>query len=574
MSAFSAQILLGMAPSMPSGALGIWYMDQYSSTEKATPNVLDAGAKSSNLFRASRRLFNNIEFWGKVSTTVVDASSTAPDASSDASTLSGTGNWYIGPSNNGTLAAGTYTIACNAKRNAGSDQVFAFSGNNTGTRSSVKTATSSWQRFSYTFTEGAPFTINRCKLCSSDGATDASLIICDLELYAGSSDLGPWPLTSHIYWGGSYADTKPSYSAGEMDLGTSGGWGVMQFTSDQAMSAITVIGVVAKNASGSSYHGMLSKVQTYTDFTAYAELTKRPEFDFSTTSAKSQAAGLWEMQSQGYHVLTLRQTGTATDIFLNESKVLTEAGTPSSVTLRDLYVGSVNGITGKHKFSALALYGRSLSDAEVRQAVGVLRSRAALSSLTVLTERVYCAEGDSISGASASCFPYLFGANASPVVQGVNYAISGSTLANLTSRATTVDGIIPPNKGSKKYILSVLIGANDLSGYSSAANYITDLRTYCAARRAAGWLVVVCTILPIDGGTTHNSRRATVNTDITTNFVSGGYADAIADLAADATMGPDNSRTLDGTKWTDATHPSAAGHALLEPYLRTAVNGL
>jgi hypothetical protein len=49
---------------------------------------------------------------------------------------------------------------------------------------------------------------------------------------------------------------------------------------------------------------------------------------------------------------------------------------------------------------------------------------------------------------------------------------------------------------------------------------------------------------------------------------------SIADIASDATMGTDTSFTDHPTDWDDITHPSAAGHALLEPYYRTIINGL
>lgn len=563
---------------MPPDALGLWFMDRYSAAQRCTPNALDATPPSKNLFRASRRLFSRTDLWSALNCTISDASVTAPDGTSDASTINGAGgaNWYIGSSDGTNLPAGTYTIAANVKRNTGSDQSWAFTGDNGSTKSSTNLATSSWQRFSYTFTLGSPAAISRVKIISYDGTTGANLQVCDLELYAGSADLGPATPNSHIYWGVSGVTAAPTYAAGAIDL-SGGGVGLLQLPVARSISRATIVAVISKVSSGSSHFGFLSKIQSYSTFTAYAELSSVPEFYFSTTTAKAQTAGLWPMLSQGFHALTLRQSGSSTDVFLNNIRVSTNSGTPSAVSIQDFYLGFVNtsSLPAKHKIAALALYGRALTDAEVRQAVTTLRGRVGLSGLSLLAPRSYHAEGDSITGANSYCFPYVFGGNASPVVQGTNWGISGSTLANLNSRAANVDASIPPNKGSTNCILSILIGANDLATYTgAAAQYITDLRAYCAARRSAGWTVVICTILPIDGNATHNSRRATVNTDITTNFVSGGYADAVADFAADAVMGPDNSRTLDATKWTDATHPNADGHVILEGIIRTVINSL
>src|SRR6266853_1089501 len=77
---------LGSKASFPAGAVGLWFADQYSSSNKAIPNQL-GNSMQPNLFRCSRRLFNNANFWGPGSLTVVDNAVTAPAGSTEASTL-------------------------------------------------------------------------------------------------------------------------------------------------------------------------------------------------------------------------------------------------------------------------------------------------------------------------------------------------------------------------------------------------------------------------------------------------------------------------------------------------------
>ena len=134
-----------------------------------------------------------------------------------------------------------------------------------------------------------------------------------------------------------------------------------------------------------------------------------------------------------------------------------------------------------------------------------------------------------------------------------------------------VDAVIPPNTAGRTFILSVLIGTNDLhGGVSIVPTYLTDLAAYLDARRAAGWKVVLCTVPP---GTASgfNAARNLANTTLRTWV--GVHADALCDFAADPTMGPDAAAS-DTSLYGDGEHPTAAGQAILEPIYRAAINGI
>jgi lysophospholipase L1-like esterase len=194
------------------------------------------------------------------------------------------------------------------------------------------------------------------------------------------------------------------------------------------------------------------------------------------------------------------------------------------------------------------------------------------------SERILICEGDSITGGYSTAYPYV--ATYSPGVMGANYAISGSTISSISSRASVIDAIWPSDIATttKKYIFSLLIGANDLTAYSAAtvtSTYIPLLQSYLTSRRAAGAgniKIVLCTVTPRTDST-FNTNRAVLNSWITTSAVSGGWADAIADFAGDATIGADASAS-NATYYRDGLHPTDAGFAVMAPIFASAVGSI
>jgi hypothetical protein len=423
--------------------------------------------------------------------------------------------------------------------------------------------------------------INLIGLGSIDGSTAGNIQIADFELYSGSSDLGPENYGGHLYLGSSAYDTRPVYASGALDL-SANGYGLIQFPSNQNFTDITVQALVSKVAAGSAYQSILSDAESYMSLSAMTEESTAPFSYFSGAGAvsPSQYSGLWIAQGQGYHVITLRYDGTNFSYWIDDVKILSAPMTLSPVAAADFFVNitSATSLYGGNKFAgAIAVWNRALSDSEIRSAVAFQQARAASSSITATNvSRVLVAEGDSITGAFSYSYPYLFGSHASPALYGVDYAISGSTIASMNSRASTVDGIIPPNTQGREFILSVLIGANDLSssysgpGGTGVSGWLADLATYLDARRAAGWKVVLCTVLPRTASG-FNAARDAANTTLRTWV--GVHADALCDFAADPTMGPDAAAS-NTTYYADGTHPTAAGQAILEPIYQAAINSI
>jgi hypothetical protein len=581
--------------SLPSGALGVWNFDQYSASPSPhVPNSVVSTAVSANLFRASRRMFyqgGSGEWWNSLSLTAADDAASGSDGIVDASTVLGTGGWFLSPQSNGgarTIAAGTYTIACSAKRNTGSDQVYAFTSTNTGSRSPVKTAGASWGRDSYTFTLGSTTDAQRIGICSSDGSTGANIQIRDLELYAGSSDLGPTLPDSHLYLGQTAFDTANIVpSTGAVDL-SSGGYGLIQFPDGSASGNFTAQAVISKTINSSTYESFLSRVQSYGQFSAMAAIAYRPaangSFLVEKFGGEYQGTGLWPLYGDGYHLITYRYDGTNVEIFLDDIRLFISSLSPS-FNFRDLFVNltSSNALLGGLKYHAIAYWNRALSTSEVVTSYSYWKSHAALSGITLsgdTTNRIVMFEGDSRTERNTG-FPYIFGGNASPKVFGVDMAVGGSALAGISSRLSSWQANFPTSKNGRKfYVVIGPMGANDLAGYTGATDTIAA-QNYANALAAISDTfysygadrVIVSTELPQSGATTHNTRRALLNNIIKTAWP-GTNAVSIADIASDATMGTDTSFTDHPTDWDDITHPSAAGHALLEPYYRTIINGL
>jgi hypothetical protein len=550
-------------PSLPTGSIGLWLADRYESGRKCIPNSASTAKVSQNLFSCPRRLFSNTNYYTKGSLTVTDDAAAGPDGTAgEASTAVSTGvGWYLSQaSGGGNIPAGTYTLAIWAKSNSGSNEVFAFSKDNTVTRSSVQTATPSWQRFTYTFTLASSTNCAIILLCSSDGATNSSLQICDFELFSGSFDLGSPNGTTpagHLYLGRNHYSTVPTVASYELDIST-GGWGQVQLPADKALSAgFTYVCLAKKVAAGSAYHATLSKIQSFGHLTCSHEVSLYPQNSIGTAASYAEVAatGLWNQLDRGYMCHCQRYDGTNRDWYINGKRAHRLAGAVTTQNYRDFNFGVVNGttLTAGMKVFACAIWDRALSDSEVKDAYDNLLSLATAASLTAVAQRLFYFEGDSISGGYSYSWPYQAGPLGKPMLGHVS-AVSGSTIASMVSRASTTDSYY--TSGST---LVVLIGANDLVSLGSAT-WLTNLRAYLVARKATGWRIVLCTPTPATTSGFNTQRALALAT--LRGWNGDGTVDYVIDFAADPTMGPDAAAS-NTSLYGDGLHPTTFGQSLL-----------
>jgi lysophospholipase L1-like esterase len=191
------------------------------------------------------------------------------------------------------------------------------------------------------------------------------------------------------------------------------------------------------------------------------------------------------------------------------------------------------------------------------------------------TPNILVADGDSITaGLVANTLPWP--TQVGTIIGGTwtisNRAVPSQTLADMESDASIeIDGLF-----GHEYTRAILVcfaGTNDIYGNvdadDTAATTLSRLSTYCTARNAVGWDLVVVTMLPrtVTTGSlpavqqTHfNSRRAAFNTSVRANYLT--YADRLADVALNTTIGEDGDQS-DTTYYQDGVHPTNAGAAIL-----------
>jgi lysophospholipase L1-like esterase len=243
----------------------------------------------------------------------------------------------------------------------------------------------------------------------------------------------------------------------------------------------------------------------------------------------------------------------------------------NAITINNLALGSLGNVDSWPGDIAYAsLYSQAQNVADIRIVFTSLQSSMAARGVTLSgLSALVVFDGDSITDPAQldaeTMYPWLALSQLSPVRQGRNYAIVNSRVANLTSRAATVDANY--NSSRSKNILFVFVGSNDQTEAGATANSVyTNLKTYCLARRAVGWTVVVATILPRTdvSNVTRNALNTLIRND--TSFYS-----ALADFGADATMGCDNCYSNLTYFNADGIHPIAAGHAIIAPIASAAI---
>jgi hypothetical protein len=581
----------GGVGQLPAGATGIWTASNFAaSPRKMIKNEIVNGTADSNLLIAPRREFSNSALFIDTAT-LVDANATAPDGTLDASTLTASagGTWAM-VSTTTTVPAGTYTVAVSVKYGGTGGTGFKLgdSSSTTGTF----TATASWQRFTQTFTTAGAINMG----LSNVDASAANLLVCDFQLFAGSSDLNTNALTqaplavqnTDLIIGKSAFDASSTVSGGAYQHGS---FGMLQFPATVTPSAFTILYVAARSALGTNtiYQPIVAKTDSmggnWVDFSTGPHVGTNVGTQYNSNNLDATYSGaqvnawgeLFAGVGAGNFVGCHRFDGATSSTFINNTKLYNKATAPAAPTFKDLYVGLLSHtFFSGHDIVALAYYPRALSDAEVKAAYLYLAGK-----YTINAPRTVVFTGSSLTfGIHGKSYAYLFPANASPAVHGVNCGVGGAILADLNTRAAALDALLSNAIPTQEMILSVEIGVNDLGlGGAMGGNpsgFLTALAAHLDARRAAGWKVVAHTILAnlsqTDGGTQFLSERATVNTAIR-GWV-GTHCDALADWASDATIGIDTAPNNATIFFTDKLHPIDAGYVLLEPYTRAAINSL
>lgn len=180
-------------------------------------------------------------------------------------------------------------------------------------------------------------------------------------------------------------------------------------------------------------------------------------------------------------------------------------------------------------------------------------------------------DGNSMTDDATSSYPSGTIAALAGLWDTYNFGVSGQTTIEMLADAETqIDPLYNATLG--KNIVVCWEGTNDIKLGATKEDAYARLVQYCQARQAAGYQVVICTIVdrqqvgqPADFATS----RAYVNTQIGSNWQT--FADALADLWADT-------RLQDATDTTyfnvDKVHLTAAGYAIVAEIVVTAIESL
>ena len=143
-------------------------------------------------------------------------------------------------------------------------------------------------------------------------------------------------------------------------------------------------------------------------------------------------------------------------------------------------------------------------------------------------------------------------------------------IADMLSEATTQVDARYDSRGDQN-VCVVLAGGGDISKGRRPVGIYEDLVRYCLGRRAAGFRVVVVTLLPRSDPPRFETDRTQLNGMVRDAWPA--FADGLADVAADARIG-DYGDHLDRRYYRpDAIHPNAAGYGVMAAVTAPVLNG-
>jgi hypothetical protein len=186
------------------------------------------------------------------------------------------------------------------------------------------------------------------------------------------------------------------------------------------------------------------------------------------------------------------------------------------------------------------------------------------------------ANGDQVAGWQSWPFRMLADlSDTHPDAQLLNAATNGSGIPKVKNSDYS-DFVLPWYSAARtKNILLVAAGTNDLANANNLSDLLDRYYSLLDSARATGWKAVACTILPrsnagmVVGLQGFEAARSAFNADLVANWAS--HADALADVAAIKGMGAAGDSDNTTYYGADKIHPTAAGHALLEPVYLAAI---
>lgn len=247
--------------------------------------------------------------------------------------------------------------------------------------------------------------------------------------------------------------------------------------------------------------------------------------------------------------------------------------TPASMTsgVLDNYTDYLSGFTGTWREQLI--FDTALSDATIKRLIGWLAAKRG----RVLTPATHVVvfDGDSLTvgfpAGPAYTDQVLVGLGW--IFEAYNIGIPGQKISEIVVNSPAK--VDPLYDAGMTNILVVWAGTNDLATGATAAAAYANLVAYCQARRAVGFKVVVATMLPrtyTGDAVGTETQRGSFNTSIRNGWAT--FADRLADLAADTTIGDAGDQNNVTYYDADKAHMTTAGYAIVAGIVKAAVLAL
>lgn len=148
--------------------------------------------------------------------------------------------------------------------------------------------------------------------------------------------------------------------------------------------------------------------------------------------------------------------------------------------------------------------------------------------------------------------------------KGGNFGVGGQTTLDMIADAATQIDVLVDNATYIRNVLVAWEGRNDIViNHATGAQAYANMVTYCLARRAAGWKVVVPSITPSSGDSEaadFETQRQAYNALMKANW--RAFADGYADLSDDTRIGQSGDE-LNGVYYFDRVHMVDLGYGVV-----------
>lgn len=157
----------------------------------------------------------------------------------------------------------------------------------------------------------------------------------------------------------------------------------------------------------------------------------------------------------------------------------------------------------------------------------------------------------------------------------VNLGVNGRPTSTMISLAAkNIDPLYAASRS--KNVVVMWEGGNDLLQGASAEEAYANIVKFCQGRRSVGFEVVVLTLLPrtsyVREGTDFEADRDVINMSIRRNLAS--FADALADVGADPTIGIAGAQANSEYYQPDGTHLVRKGYSIVADIVKAAIVAL